>query len=124
MWKNSANSVEARVTHYTVSINQRFMSNLPPNLTYYSLLLETECSENHTVTINATNVCGMTSQSITYRTQSQDQQLCPVDTDTSNCNVTDIIPITVTPSENSLKMSTTTHGYSKENCGNRKLLNC
>ena len=129
MWKNSANSVEAQVTHYTVSINQYFMSNQTANLNstaYYSLLLPTECSENHTVDISATNVCGMTGRSIIYRTQSQDQQ-CPVDTDTSSCDVTEIPTMpsltTIIISSHSTSVAASGSGYSEQNCGNSKLLN-
>ena len=130
MWKNSANSVEARVTHYTININQYFMSNQTANLSsdvYYSLLLETECSENHIVDISATNICGMTGRSITYRTQSQDQQRCPTDTDTSNCDITDALTnptLTQTTAVTPMAVLTPTtrgRGYSEQNCGNSKL---
>ena len=125
MWKNSANSVETKVTHYTININQYFMSNQTANLgstAYYSLLLATECSENHTVDISATNICGMTGLSTTYRTQRQDRQ-CPIDTDTSKCDVTDETPTRPVHTTILTSNSTTNGYYSEENHGNSKLLN-
>ena len=121
MWKNSANSIEAQVTHYTININQHFMSNQTANLSstaYYSLLLDTECAENYTVDISATNICGMTGLSTIYRTQNQDEQ-CPTDIDTSNCVVTEIPTM---PSPTTANISPTTEGYSEQNYGNCKLL--
>jgi hypothetical protein len=124
MWKNTANSDEARVIHYTININQDFMSNQTANSTaYYSLLLATECAENHTVDISATNICGMTGPSTVYRTQRQHQD-CPTDTNTSSCIITDetpIIPILHTTTF-ILPTKTTTNGYSEQNRGNSKLL--
>ena len=126
MWKNSANSDEAQVTHYTININQYFMSNQTANLnsTAYSILFATECTEKHTlsVDISATNICGITGLRTVYRTQSQSRR-CPTDIDTSHCDAE--IPtteISVQPTD--IDELTTTHGYSKQNHGNSKLLNC
>ena len=91
------------------------MSNQTANLnsTAYSILFATECTQKHTlsVDISATNVCGMTGLRTVYRTQGQDPQ-CPIDIDTSNCDAE--IP-TIRP---------TRPGYSEQNQGNSKLLNC
>ena len=117
MWKNTANSVETRVTHYTININRNFMSNETSNLSstaYYSILFATECAESHTVDISAANICGMTGLSIVYRTQRQGHQ-CPIDTDTSTCNVTEI-PSLPPPTVAAV------NGYSEQNHGNGKLL--
>ena len=119
MWKNAVNGIEAQVTHYTVNVNEHFMSNQTANLSstaYYSLLFVIECAETHTVDISATNICGTGLRTI-YRTQRQGQQ-CPTNTDTSSCDVTDseIPPIT-----SILNFSSANHGYSEQNRRNGTL---
>lgn len=122
MWKNAANSVETRVTHYTININRNFMSNQTSNLSstaYYSILFPTECAESHTVDISATNICGMTGLRTVYRTQRQGQR-CPTDTDTSTCDVTETPGTMLLPTSSALKPNK--RGYSEQNHGNGKLL--
>ena len=117
MWKNTVNSVEARVTNYSLYVNGNFISAERANLSstaYYSKFLVTECANSHTVNISTTNICGMTGQRIIYRTHRQDQQ-CPTDTDTSTCRETKIS----TPSPTTiLSAPAWPGGYSEQNHGN------
>ena len=125
MWKNSANSVEAQVTHYTINMNQYFMSNQTANLSSaaYSILFATECTEKHTlsVDISATNVCGITGLRTVYRTQSQSRR-CPTDIDTSSCDAE--MPTMLSPTTAIMRPTEQGSGYSEQNQGNSKLLNC
>ena len=126
MWKNTVNSVEARVTYYTLRVNGNFVSTETANLSstvYYSKFLVTECANSHTIDISATNICGTTGR-IIYRTHRQDQQ-CPTDTDTSTCIETEIptLPPTVpTTVFTRIVSGTRPNGYSERNRGNCELL--
>ena len=121
IWKNTANNVEARVTHYTLYVNGNFISNETANLSssaYYSKFLITECADSYNVSISATNTCG-TGQRIIYRTQRQGQQ-CPTDTNTSTCVATKIPSLpTLPPTTNTQNQS---ENGSEQICGNGELL--
>ena len=126
MWRNTATSVKAQVTHYTLYVNGNFISNKTANLSstaHYSQFLATdECANHHIVDISATNICGMTGQSIIYRTQRQDQG-CPTHTDTTSCTATEIptLPATIIPVTRPVG-GTRPSGYSERNHGNGELL--